>query len=134
MLPARPGTSSRRQQLEEGKEKKLVVYKTQKTKKMEAEAKKKRSEESGPSPEKEEKSERPKSALPPLKQRRKVHGSAAPFGGDAISEEVVTTSGKGIEWTGSSGGEAWTVEAPVARGGEEGILTKPQPDVFVMSP
>lgn len=138
VLPARPGTSSRRQPVEEGKEKKLVVYKTQKTKKMEAEARKKRGEEGGPSPEKAKKSERPKSALPPLKQRRRVHGAGpAPFGGGAISEEVMVPDGKvdkGAKWTGSSGGEAWTVDVPISAKASNEPAEPSKPEVFVLSP
>lgn len=70
-LPARPGTSSRRPQSSAGK---LVVYKTEKTKKMEAEAKKKRGDELGASPEKEKTPSRRASALPPIKLRKKVTG------------------------------------------------------------
>jgi len=93
-LPARPGTSSRRQQ-KEGKENKLVVYKTEKTKKLEAQARRKREGgEGGPSPEKapekKRSSKKAGSSLPPIKQRMKMHASST----DIFTECEVLTPGK----------------------------------------
>lgn len=104
-LPARPGTSSRRPQSSGGK--KLVVYKTEKTKKLEAEAKKKRGDDVNPSPEKTLSSKTARSSLPPIKLRQKVKPHSENF-------EVMTPAKKGNEWTGSSGGEAWSVQMPAA--------------------
>jgi hypothetical protein len=100
-LPARPGTSSRRPQSSGGK--KLVVYKTEKTKKLEAEAKKKRhTDDDSTSPDKP--ARKAPSSLPPLKDRRKAQASNR--GEDSI--EVLTPSRH--QWMGSSGGEAWCVD------------------------
>mmetsp|Transcript_11774 Transcript_11774/g.30569 ORF Transcript_11774/g.30569 Transcript_11774/m.30569 type:complete len:295 (-) Transcript_11774:207-1091(-) len=112
-LPARPGTSSRRQQ-KEGKENKLVVYKTEKTKKLEAQARKKREGGEGPSPEKapekKKSSKKAGSSLPPIKQRMKMHASST----DIFTEcEVLTPGKKEKDGKAKEGGD-WSAQAPPA--------------------
>mmetsp|Transcript_21334 Transcript_21334/g.51760 ORF Transcript_21334/g.51760 Transcript_21334/m.51760 type:complete len:294 (-) Transcript_21334:506-1387(-) len=111
-LPARPGTSSRRQQ-KEGKENKLVVYKTEKTKKLEAQARKKREGGEGESPEKvtakKKSSKKAGSSLPPIKQRMKMHASSS----DIFTECEVLTPGK-KDKDSNNKGDDWTVQVPPA--------------------
>jgi hypothetical protein len=131
-LPARPGTSSRRPQSSGGK--KLVVYKTEKTKKLEAEAKKKRqTEDDSASPDKP--SRKAPSSLPPLKDRRKQSNNSNNTT-DEITESVeVLVPSKGHQWTGSTGGEAWCVEVKVPSGSnkpsmEADVVTSRSAGVF----
>lgn len=83
---------------------KLVVHQTEKQKQLTAEAKKKRdSDESSP------RSPKRGSALPPLRERKSLQ-RRKPI---AVSErDGVGSSGRGQNWKGSSGGEAWEVSLP----------------------
>lgn len=117
-LPAqndRPGTSSRRPQSSAGK---LVVYQTEKQKKLKAEAKKKRESDVISSPSSGSTTLPPvtgaktrASALPPLKERKKK--SKKPDEGAAAEETMVLAPVKPVrDWKGSLGGEAWEVTMP----------------------
>jgi len=121
-LPApseRPGTSSRRPGSSAGK---LVVYQTEKQKKLKAESKKKREAEISTSPT----AKLPpvvgaRSALPPLKERKKKSKKVAE--GPADSPLVLAPVKPVRDWKGSSGGEAWEVEVV-------GLTEPPAPEVL----
>jgi hypothetical protein len=117
-LPARPGTASRRPMSSGGK---LKVYKTEKTKQMEAENKKKRDELLGGSP--SEIKPRKKSALPPLEERRKKKKEKKL---QENSEDVVVVQAPvkpARTWTGTNGGEAWTLDVEDLKGPEPEVLS-----------
>jgi len=104
---ARPGTSSRRPQSKAGK---IVVYETEKQKKLKAEAKKKRDADAASSPPAKADSLPPvtgaRSALPPLKERKRKSKKAPDGAGDTL---VLAPVKPVRDWKGSSGGEAWEV-------------------------
>ena len=103
---ARPGTSSRRPQSKAGK---IVVYETEKQKKLKAEAKKKRDADAASSPSAKADSLPPvtgaRSALPPLKERKRKSKKAADAGDTLVLAPVKPVR----DWKGSAGGEAWEV-------------------------
>ena len=118
----RPGTSSRRPQSSAGK---ITIYQTEKQKNLKAEAKKRREMEGGSPPAKPA-SLPPvaaatglRSALPPLKERKKR--SKKPADG-AAGDALVHAPVKPVrDWKGSSGGEAWEV-ATVAESANPEVL------------
>jgi hypothetical protein len=122
-LGERPGTSSRRPQNKSGK---IVVYETQKQKKLKAEAKKKRDAEgagSSPSHKLPPVPGARVSALPPLKERKRKGKKAGAAEEDST---LVLAPVKGSRnWKGTDGGEAW--EVAVA---EVAAESTPQPEVL----
>ncbi len=117
----RPQTSSRRPGSSAGK---LVVYQTEKQKKLKAEAKKKREAELSSSPLTANKLPPvvgARSALPPLKERKKKTKKPAEGSGEGA---LVLAPVKPVrDWKGSSGGEAWEV-------GTEEMSSAPAPETL----
>ena len=125
-LPAphdRPGTSSRRPQSKAGK---IVVYETEKQKKLKAEAKKKRDADAANSPSTKAGSlpsvsgAAGRSALPPLKERKRKSKKPVDGAGDAL---VLAPVKPVRDWKGSSGGEAWEVAV-------KEVSAPPEPEVL----
>ena len=117
----RPQTGSRRPGSSAGK---LVVYQTEKQKQLKAEAKKKREAESSSSPVMAHKLPPvigARSALPPLKERKKRSKKPAEGAGDGA---LMLAPVKQVrDWKGSSGGEAGEV-------GTMEISAAPAPEVL----
>lgn len=126
-LPApgeRPGTSSRRPQSSAGK---ITIYQTEKQKKLKAEARKKREADSS-SPSAKPGSLPPvsgatglRSALPPLKERKKK--SKKPLDGLSDDSALLAPVKPVRDWKGSSGGEAWEVATAE-------VSANPEPEVL----